>query len=456
MGGCSRPSIDTMPAGYRAAVACAAIAAAAAAWAGDDTRAPERPVEIRARTVSGTTFAGKVASWGASGIAGSFGERAWSDLPAAELRRVFMQLMDRDAFADWLLLGELLAASPDGGRWAEDAFVQAKRRGASAGDLGAARARAAQARAAREERERMDRERRLRDGALPGDASAEPWPVLTDAERAAAADSMRQEAAAALAVAGIAGQTVETGRFILAGDLPRADMERFAGQLDGMYARVAAMLAVPADVNLFWGKAVILCFASQDTFRVVEAAAFRHRAPDALRGICHVRGPAVTISIWRGSDETEFAATLVHETLHGLMHRYATPVPLPEWASEGFAEWVARECVPGSRVDASRRPPGLRFFRQGGNALDVMSLDGAEGSWPGPDAVGYPVGYLLVDLMIADRPARFGAWAKAVKGGKPWRQALAEDFGVDAERLAASAAQWYRVNDGAPRPAAKR
>jgi hypothetical protein len=70
--------------------------------------------------------------------------------------------------------------------------------------------------------------------------------------------------------------------------------------------------------------------------------------------------------------------------------------------------------------------------------------------------VGHPVGYLLVDLMIAERPAGFGAWVRAVKGGKPWRQALAEDFGVDAERLAASAAQWYRVNDGAPRPAAKR
>jgi hypothetical protein len=445
-----------MPAAIRAAVACAAIAAAAAAWAGDGTRTPERPVEIRARTVSGTTFAGTVTSWDAAGLAGSFGERAWADLPAAELRRVFMQLMERDAAADWLLLGELLAAAPDGARPGDDAFLHARRRGAAAADLEAARARAAAARAAREERERTDRERRLGDAASPVDAPAGPWPVLTDAERAAAVESVRREAAAALAAAGIAGQTVESGRFILCGDLPRADMERLAAQLEAMYALAARMLAVPPDGNLFWGKAAVLCFDAQDTFRVVEAAAFRHRAPDAMRGACHLRGPAVTVSAWRGGDATEFAATLVREALQGLVHRCGTPVALPGWAGEGFADWVARECVPGSRVDASRRTTGLRFFRQGGNALDVMALDRADGSWPGPDAVGHPVGYLLVDLMIAERPAGFGAWVRAVKGGKPWRQALAEDFGADAAHLAASAARWYRVNDGAPRPAAKR
>ena len=80
-----------------------------------------------------------------------------------------------------------------------------------------------------------------------------------------------------------------------------------------------------------------------------------------------------------------------------------------------------------------------------------MALSGQDGTWPGDNAIGYSVGYLLVDLMIADRPQKFGAWVKAVKGGKPWQQALAEDFGVDAARLALSASQWYRTNDGAPR-----
>jgi hypothetical protein len=218
-----------------------------------------------------------------------------------------------------------------------------------------------------------------------------------------------------------------------------------------MYARVAEMLQVPKGINLFWGKAVVLLYEKQESFRLSEAAVFRHKAPATLRGICHMTGPQVAISAYRGNDEAEFASTLVHETLHGIVHRYATPARLPDWANEGFAEWIARACVPQGRVDQNRRPQGLAFFRQGGDAAKVMALSGADGTWPGDNAIGYSVGFLLVDLMIADRPQKFGAWVKAVKGGKPWPQALAEDFGVDAGRLAVSASQWYRTNDGAPR-----
>jgi hypothetical protein len=244
---------------------------------------------------------------------------------------------------------------------------------------------------------------------------------------------------------------VETGFFILCGDLPRADMQALGAQLDRMYQRVSSMLAVPDGINLFWGKAVILCFEKQDTFRLAEAAVFKHKASDWLRGICHQQGPKVFISIYRGNDPTEFASTMVHETVHGLVHRYATPLRIPTWANEGFADWVARECVPGSRVDQSRRKQGLEWLRKGGDPQRVMAMAMEDGTWPGEDSVGYAVSYLMVDLMIADRAPKFGAWVKAVKGGKPWQQALAEDFGVDPARLAASVTQWYRTNDGAPR-----
>jgi hypothetical protein len=138
-----------------------------------------------------------------------------------------------------------------------------------------------------------------------------------------------------------------------------------------------------------------------------------------------------------------------------MVHRFCTPVPLPDWANEGFAEWVARTCVPRGRVDAMRRPQGLAFFRQGGDATRIMAMSGKEGTWPGDNAIGYSVGYLLVDLMIADRPQKFGAWVKAVKGGAAWQKALVDDFGVDPARLAQSASQWYRTNDGTPRSPGK-
>lgn len=442
-----------MPAARRVCLAVAAIAAALVA-----SRSPaatggalERPIEIKVKTAGGTMIAGKLTAWSGTEITGSFGSRRWDDLLAGEVKRVFGLVMDRKSAADWLVLGEVLLAAKDGGKLADDAFAQAKRLGAQAGDLDAARARGAAARAAREERERMDRERRLQDEALPDGATAVPWPVLSDTERTAATDAMRKEAAAAMEVAGIRFEPVETDFFILCGDLPRWDMQPLGAQLDQMYRRVSSMLAVPEGLNLFWGKAVILCFERQDTFRLAEAAVFKHKASEWLRGICHQQGPRVFISIYRGNDPTEFASTMVHETVHGLIHRYATPLRIPTWANEGFADWVARECVPGSRVDQSRRKQGLEWLRKGGDPQRVMAMAMEDGTWPGQDSVGYAVSYLMVDLMIADRAPKFGAWVKAVKGGKPWQQALAEDFGVDPARLAASVTEWYRTNDGAPR-----
>jgi len=411
----------------------------------------ERPLEVRAKLVSGATFAGKAQSWTFDALTGTFGTHRWLELTGPDLRRVFTQLMDRKQGAHWLKLGELLAASNGGERFSTEAFAQAKRLGVTDADVAAAKERARGESIAREERERMDAERRLQDQVLPDDATARPWPVLSDKDRAAAEATMRAEAAAALETVGIACEPIVTDHFLLYGDLPRKDLERWGKDLEVMHGRVADALALPRDMNLFWGKAVILAFQKQDTFQVVEAAVFRHKAPASLRGVCHQRGPQVFISIWRGNDDLQFAATLTHETVHGIVHRYATAARLPDWANEGFAEWVAKVCVNRSPVDPNRRPQGLAFFRAGGDATKVMAMDGQKGTWPGDNAIGYSVGYLLVDLMIAERPKQFGAWVKAVKGGKEWQEALAKEFGMDTAALARAASAWYRTNDGPPR-----
>jgi hypothetical protein len=429
----------------------AAMLAVAGPRAARAQGALERPIEVRAKLVSGATFAGKVESWSFESLTGTFGTHAWLELRGADLKRVYSQLMDRTRADHWLRLGELLGASEGGEKLAGDAYAQARRLGSTPEEIAGAKARAKGEAVLRAERERMAAEKRLQERVLPEGATAAPWPVLTDAERTAAVATMRSEAAAALEAVGIQCTPVETDHFIVSGDLPRADLERWGKDLELMHSRVAEALALPKGINLFWGKAVILAFQRQDTFQLVCAAAFRHKAPANLRGVCHQRGPQVFISAWRGNDELEFASTLTHETVHGIVHRYATPARLPDWANEGFAEWVAKTCVNRSPVDANRRPQGLAFFRAGTDPLKVMSMDGQAGTWPGDNAIGYSVGYLLVDLMVAERPRQFGAWVKAVKGGKDWREALVSEFGMDQAALARAATAWYRTNDGPPR-----
>jgi len=61
--------------------------------------------------------------------------------------------------------------------------------------------------------------------------------------------------------------------------------------------------------------------------------------------------------------------------------------------------------------------------------------------------VGYNIGYLMVELMIRDRPQAFGAWVNAIKDGKDWEEALVEDFGVSRAQLVETFVRFYRVND---------
>ena len=102
----------------------------------------ERPLEVRAKLVSGATFAGKAQSWTFDALTGTFGTHRWLELTGPDLRRVFTQLMDRKQGAHWLKLGELLAASNGGERFSTEAFAQAKRLGVAEADIAAAKERA--------------------------------------------------------------------------------------------------------------------------------------------------------------------------------------------------------------------------------------------------------------------------------------------------------------------------
>ena len=200
-------------------------------------------------------------------------------------------------------------------------------------------------------------------------------------------------------------------------------------------------------LNLFWGKASIIICADEDQFRLIEAQAFNQMTPRGVLGLCHCMGPRVFVNTFRDPDDQKFSSVLVHETVHGIMHRFITPARLPTWANEGFAEIVANATVRNSTVDQTRRPQGLDYIRNAGRIDQVMAMNYEDGTWPGENAVGYAVGYLLCDLMLDRNRQGFADWIKAVKAGKDWREAMAAHYGASAEKVADYAADWYRTND---------
>ena len=97
-----------------------------------------------------------------------------------------------------------------------------------------------------------------------------------------------------------------------------------------------------------------------------------------------------------------------------------------------------------SPVDKERRPQALDYIRSGGSVADVMRLNYQDGTWPGPNAIGYAVGYAIVELMVRQQADAFGRWIRAVKGGKNWEVALREDFGYTIDAFGQTATDYYR------------
>ena len=169
--------------------------------------------------------------------------------------------------------------------------------------------------------------------------------------------------------------------------------------------------------------------------------------PRGVVGLCHQMGPMVFVNMFWSNDQDRFDSTLIHETVHGIMHRYFSAERLPAWADEGLSEYIASVSFKSSPVDKGRLPQALDYIRSGRSVAAVMRLNYDERSWPGPDAIGYAVGYAAIKLMVRQQPDAFGRWIRAVKGGKPWEQALSEDFGHSVDAFAPTVEQWYRTKN---------
>ena len=277
---------------------------------------------------------------------------------------------------------------------------------------------------------------------------AQPWSVATDAQRAEALTDMKADADLWFKQVNLRYSVVEAKYWVVYADLPIDETKDLARRMDAMYQTVAQMFALPDGLNIFHGKAVVIISATEPHYRAIEMAAFNSMPPPGAIGLCHMVGPKVVVTAYKSDDANRFMATLVHEASHGFMHRYGSPSRLPSWADEGYAEYVAAESFPNSTTKGDRKPQGLQWIRSGTNDVqNVLRMNYEDGSWPGPDAIGYAIGYLAVDYLVQTNRKGFGEWVKDVKSGLSWEEALQKRFGWSAAQLAQAVKVRYRARD---------
>ena len=270
------------------------------------------------------------------------------------------------------------------------------------------------------------------------------WPQLSDQQQADAVQALKKDAEEATAALSRPLRGFETRYFLFYSDLQPREAQSWAGLLDRMYVKLADMFAVPKGENIWRGKALIFVFSRKEDYQRFEREV-AHAEPGKSAGMCHGAGDGkVMVAFYRQPDALEFAHILVHESVHGFLHRYRTPVHVPPWANEGLAETIATDLVPqrGRRDEVrTRAREGLQ--QHGSQMGDFFEAGRLEG-WQ------YPVAEMMCTFMIQAGKKNYVDFINGIKEGLSWQDSLETRYKTTQDRLVAAFGLYLGVRNLKP------
>jgi hypothetical protein len=263
---------------------------------------------------------------------------------------------------------------------------------------------------------------------VTGEVDPAAWGPLTDAQRTAAIAQLQAFAEKARDQIAPRLRLFETDFFLFHTDLDESEARYWGSLLDKMYRRLAELFAVEKGRNIWKGKALIFVFRNEADYHRFQGQLHQTQS-QGTAGMCHGFGDGhVHVAFFRQSDRLLFAHILVHESVHGFLHRYRSPEPIPSWINEGLAEVIAAELIPDADVVPRSQRLALIFLRNTrtlGGLFDAPHIDG----WQ------YGLASSLTALMIRENKTGYVGFINAIKDGTPWRDALEKHYGITLNRL---------------------
>jgi hypothetical protein len=256
----------------------------------------------------------------------------------------------------------------------------------------------------------------------------QPWPELTADEHAAEVESL-ERFVAEVKEAFPALQVTATHEFIVATDIPAAQMTPYVKSLDQMHDFLCDLYGIPRGEPVWKGKCLVVAFLREQDFQAFEARFMKVRMQGA-HGLCHQSGDGrVVMACHRGDDAPAFAHMLVHETSHGFNHRWMSPERLPNWLNEGIAEWVGTKVVPGSDQVPLKEAHALDFMRRTGTlGPEFLTRENI-------DAVQYGMASSMVTFLAGRDLRKFAAFVQGIKEGMPVEESLQQAFKLSLDDL---------------------
>ena len=440
---------------------CVALPPGPAALAADKVTL-DKPVPVSQKKADKTKISGRIVAYDDDGfdvkVKGETETVRWDELDAKTVFVVRKSLIPaKDALAH-VELGRFLLPLDGGKEWADKAFAialkldpglkkqveEVKKEAATPPKKAASGKKGKDGELIRPEGEPVDPDdaREMLEGMLGvgpkkvGGVQEQFWGEQTDEQQAEAVKILKDFADETQKTMGKELSLRETQFFLFYSDLPKREVDNWSGLLDRMYAELARMFAIEKGVNVWRGKALVFVFAEPGDYRRFQLA-MHQTDPGESAGMCHSYGNGlVHIAFYRQPEEYEFAHVLVHESVHGFLHRYRTPVDIPSWANEGLAEWIATELVvrPGRQQEMwikRRHEYAQRALRQFGGLGEFFEAEHIQG-WQ------YPVTQMLTTYMIKENKKGYVAFINGMKEGLTWDESLKTYFKAPRDRLVAA------------------
>jgi hypothetical protein len=236
----------------------------------------------------------------------------------------------------------------------------------------------------------------------------------------------------------------ETDNFLFYSDLDKKEAMRWQHQINKMYTRVLKMFKIPTKTNVWHGKAMIFVFKNKKDFVQYEREVEENPSNMAnAAGFCHTMGPLVRIAFYRQPVDSTFASILVHETCHGIIHRYRSPNRIPTWVNEGLSEWIAYH--DGVVNNASRSEmKRARDYTAINTLAKTGSLGGMFDKWNGGSHYG--IAYKYTGFLIKYKSKQWVKFLNALKDDTSQEEAFEASFGMSQEKMTRAFGRWMRLN----------
>ncbi|QDU34830.1 hypothetical protein KS4_29060 [Poriferisphaera corsica] len=233
----------------------------------------------------------------------------------------------------------------------------------------------------------------------------------------------------------------ETDYFLLYTDLPKNNATHWRNQLDSMYKKLIRLLKLPHNYNIWAGKASIYLFNKKQQFIEFEKTFYKNKITFEA-ALCHQHYTGeVRLALYSLKDQLFMQQLFIHETMHGIIHRYKTSVRIPTWLNEGISEWAANQILGDAPSFRTKKLLSKNYLQK----IGYLPSDFFSDYRFKPEFYG--IALELTRSLMSRSQDNFIYLLTQIKNKKPWHKALKSTNDITPEELILSYAHSIGLED---------